>query len=58
MEDQSILIKNICNSVLRRGKAEDIITKKQKQERLYIIYKKQNITDSLKQLIEKILNIT
>lgn len=58
MKDQSILIENICNSVLRRGKEEEAITTEKKQEKLYIIYQKQNLTDSLKQLIEKILNIT
>lgn len=57
MKEQSILIEKICNSVLRRRKGEDPITLEMKKERLFVICEKKNLTGSLIQLIQKILNI-
>ena len=55
MTDNTVLIENICNDILKRDEGEKPVSFKLKKERLSNICKEKNIKGNLRQQIKNIL---
>ena len=55
MKDNTVLIENVCNAILKRNEGEKPVSFTLKKERFSNICKEKNLTSNLKQIIINIL---